>query len=742
LAHKTLQCHQTRESQNRFALVYTAQRHSTRRFTPLPISPYTACEAIVKATHFFLSAITIAAAIFLLSAPAAKPRAEQATEQVAPQKPAEKTPEKTQETTQGKPAATPAPKIPAEIELLETRIRFEANGDSRKEVHARVKINDELGARQFARLNFDFNRAFEQIEIPLVRITHASGGTADVLPSAITDTPNPAVVNAPAYQDVRVKSVRILGLEPGDSLEYRVITTVSHHPLAPDFWLDHTFDRTGVVSHEIFELDVPTSRKPDVRINPKTPVTSIDKSGEDDAGRTIYRWNLTAANSAKKTENSSPDSEETEQDVALSTEAWELLSIRLDEKLTPGAKPTESLGTYEESMQELSRKFSVAPEVTAKALELAKEAKTNRRRLEAIYDFVSQKIRTVDLPLSATGFLARSATDVLSVGYATPEDKFVVFAALAAALKFNANAALTGFCDKKGLPRPSVFKHLLISAYDGKTNFWLDPALEVAPFGVIPPNSGKCAFVLNRKFFAMNSAGHEWETLEAPLPFPAKQRVTIDATLSSDGSLSARAKYVIRGENELLLRTAFHQTPRDKWDGVAQLLALSDGFRGKVSKASASDPYETHDPFTLTYEIDQAKFVDWSKKTLNIPAILPLLGLPDPPVKSAPGAAATPIDLGTPLDVEVSATIHLPAGTTAHIPTGTSVARDFAIYTSEYSAKDATVTASRHLNFILKEIPADRAADYNAFLRTIQNDESQTFTLERADTTPAAPKKP
>ncbi len=129
------------------------------------------------------------------------------------------------------------------------------------------------------------------------------------------------------------------------------------------------------------------------------------------------------------------------------------------------------------------------------------------------------------------------------------------------------------------------------------------------------------------------------------------------------------------------------------------------------------------------------------KNRLRIPAILPLLGLPDPPTKPAAGAAP-PIDLGTPLDVEVSVTVHLPAGTIAHIPTGTSVARDFATYTSQYSAKDATVTASRHLNFILKEIPADRAADYNAFLRTVQNDESQIFTLERADTTPPAPKKP
>ncbi|PYU07506.1 MAG: hypothetical protein DMG33_04745, partial [Acidobacteria bacterium] len=162
----------------------------------------------------------------------------------------------------------------AQIELLETHVRFEANGDSRKEVHTRAHINNELGVREFGRLTFDYNRGFEQIEIPFLRITHAGGGTADILPSAITDEPNPAVVNAPAYQNVRRKAVRILGLQPSDTLEYRVVTTVSHHPLAPDFWLAHSFDRSGVVSQEIFELDLPALPQVQIRINSNTPADS------------------------------------------------------------------------------------------------------------------------------------------------------------------------------------------------------------------------------------------------------------------------------------------------------------------------------------------------------------------------------------------------------------------------------------------------------------------------------------
>jgi hypothetical protein len=672
-------------------------------------------------SHRFLFALAVS---FLLASILCLSQAQQ-----GPQKPAEKaaTPEKAEN--------------PAQIELLETRYRFEANGDSRKEVHTRVHINSELGVRQFARLNFDYNRSFQSIEIPLVHITHLGGGTADILPSAITDQPNPAVVNAPAYQDVRVKSVRILGLAPGDDLEYRIITTTTHHPLAPDFWLDHSFDRTGVVSQEIFELDLPALPQVQIRINPNIPPNSQEKSGGGDSARSTYRWLREIANTPAGLPAETKVSAHAEPDVALSTEGWDGLSVRLDEQLMPGAKLLEKISSYEESTQELSRKRDVTPKIAAKALELTKVAESNRGRLEAIYDFVSQKITTIDLPLGATGFAARTANEVLTTGYATPEDKFVLFAALSAAVKLGARAALTGYCDARGVPRPSVFKHLLISVNDGGSSFWLDPSLEVAPFGMVSSISQKCVFVLNRAFFVMNSTGHEWQPFKRKLPFAARQKVLVDASMGLDGMLSAKVHYSLRGDNELLLRVAFHQSPKEKWKELAQFLSISDGFRGTVSSVTASDPYATREPFTLDYEITQPKLVDWSKKPTHIPALLPQLGLPDPPAKPSAGAASSPVELGTPLEVETHMTLHLPPGTTAIAPTGTSVNRDYATFSSQYSAKGLTVTASRHIHFLLRQVPAERAADYNAFLHAVQSDQAQLFTLDR-ESAPAATRKP
>ena len=620
-------------------------------------------------------------------------------------------------------AAKPAPKspdasekaseLPAQIELLETRVRFEANGDSRKEVHTRVHINNELGARQFARLSFDYSRSFQQIEFPLVRITHAGGGTVDILPSAISDQPNPAVVNAPAYQDVRVKSVRILGLAPNDLLEYQVVTTTSHHPLAPDFWLDHTFDRSGVVSQEIFELDLPASRQVQMRVSAATPFASSDKAVIGDSERTLYKWSVSALSLADKKADSLHLAAES--DVAVSTfSSWSQLSERLRSFLHTGF----STQIWADSMK-LSR--------------YPKEPVPDR----LLYDLVRTKITTLDLPLDFSSFPLREASQVLASRYGRPEEKVELLLVLhfQQTLQRKLNYRVVAYTDVESpdsrLPCPSLLKGLLLVISESNEDVYLDPSVDVAPFGVIRADlRGKKALVLGKCSDEEHSC---WKRLPVNLPFPSFQRVNVDAVVANDGALSARVYYTMRGDNELLLRIAFHQSPKEKWKEVAQLLALSDGFRGKITNVTASDPFATKTPFTVEYEITQPKFVDWTKKPVRIPALLPQLGLPDPPVKTALGATSSTIDLGTPLDVETHLTLHLPEGTAVRTPTGTSVERDYATYASKYQASSGAVTASRHLNFLLRQISADRGADYNAFVRAVQNDEAQEFTLERGE---------
>ena len=603
------------------------------------------------------------------------------------------------------PLSTPVEteKNPAQIELLETKCRFESNGDSRKEVHARVRINNELGARQFARLNFDFNRSFQSVEIPLVRITHARGGIADILPSAITDNPNPAVVDFPAYHDVRVKSVRILGLAPGDLLEYRVITTTTHHPLAPDFWFSHTFDRSGVALQQTLTLTLPFGRG-FVDFDRKIPV----ERDEVDGVTYKWKWNRALTETLGSAEPTDPD-------VSASTFDTEV--------------------SFEESLASLFYARSTPSEaIRAKARSLTRSLDTSVDHVKSLYEFVSKEIATVDLPIGAASFSARPLDEILNSRSASPEDKALLFTAMVAAVETDGpppHACLAFHKEPKppfyDLPESADRILLYIPYLEGKAH-WFDPSSEVAPFGVIS------AGYRGHSVLCLGQSGSDrtglWEQVPQELPFASSQKVVVQSSLDAGGVLHARVRYTLRGDNELLLRVAFHKTPKEKRKDIAQLLALSDGFRGDIINVSASDPYETEKPFEVEYDISQPKFVDWSKRTVRIPAILPLPGLPEAEPTSAGSKTKESIDLGTPLDIQLEATIQLPEGTTVQAPTGTSVERDYATFSSKYSAEGNIIHATRKLHFISREIPTARAADWNAFLHAVQADQTQLFTLQ------------
>jgi hypothetical protein len=610
------------------------------------------------------------------------------------------------------------PELPAKIGLLDTKIRVEADGEWRKEVHTRIHINNELGVRQFSRLSFEYNRAFQQIEIPSVHITHASGGTADILPSAVTDQPNPAVADAPAYQDVRVKSVRILGLAPGDDLEYNVVTSTKHGPLGPHFVLSHDFASEGLVLTELFEIDLPASRAAKPSTSRSAAVFDTEKSGDGASARTIYRW--------KRIEKKADGDKESSRATPTTADSTSPPVDSDDVVLT-------SFGSWAELTKALQESFGTnaasAPEVRAKAEELTRSAPSIEDKLRALYEFVSQKLATVDLPMGATGFRLRSPAAILAGGGATAEDKCSLLYALARSLNLDTRLSLVvpSAHTQRGPAIPSVLTNVLVVARGSTKTFWLDPSVEVAPFGMIASSlRGKPALSLSQA-----SDARLFEIVPKNLPFAASQKVTVDASLNADGTLVAKVHYTMRGENELLLRVAFHQSAREKWKDVAQLMSLSDGFRGKILSASASDPYDTRHPFLVDYEISQPKFVDWSKQPVRIPPLLPQVGMPELPAKS--GNAISPIDLGTPLNVDARLTLHVPPNVSIEGPTGTSVERDYATFTSHYAAEGSVIFASRHINFILREVPAARAADYSAFLHAVQTDQAQVFTLIRPD---------
>jgi hypothetical protein len=606
------------------------------------------------------------------------------------------------------------PELPFQIQLLETHIRFEANGDAHKEVHTIVKINNILGAHQFARLAFDYNRSFQQVEIPVVHISHANGGTSDVLPSAVTDAPNPVVEAFPAFQDVRVKAVRVLGLQEGDTIEYRVTTTTTKHPLAPDFWLEHTFDRSGQVLHEIYELNLPghvqstTSGAASKNlVHVSVPWTEYRNTQEGQVERSILKWNLTE------------EAQLAEPEIKSGLVLPDILVNTFGSSFAVADRLSAQIPKFSDGDKNATESWlTIGGPLPISAMQ----------KLRLSYELVSQRLTTVDLAPGAEGFRVRPAKEILASKYGTAEEKCYLFTQLAKSAGFSAEVVFYGEQVSEDTSQRPAFQKVFVYLQDKDGVEAFDPSIEVAPFGMIAAQyRGKRVMSLSRH--DAGDYGFNWLTLPEALPFRSHQLVGISAEISAEGQLSAKVKYTMRGDNELLLRVAFSQAPKEKWKDVANLLAISDGFRGQIVSVNASDPRETKDPFTVEYELAQPKFVDWSKTPVRIPALLPQIGLPDTTPTTKSENLPAEIELGTPLEVQTTMTLKLPPGTTVETPPGTSVSRDYATFASKYASAQNTVTASRHINFLKRELPADRAMDYNAFVRAVQNDQAQRFTL-------------
>src|SRR5262249_20229766 len=138
-------------------------------------------------------------------------------------------------------------------------------------------------------------------------------------------------------------------------------------------------------------------------------------------------------------------------------------------------------------------------------------------------------------------------------------------------------------------------------------------------------------------------------------PFLSTQRVEITGRVSELGKLTAHIRYELRGDNEFVLRLAFHKTPESQWKELAQTILTLDGLHGKVLQVKPDSPGETVKPFALDIEYAQSDFLDWLNERTRAPLPLLAIGVPDAPKKSLAA-----IDLGSPLRVAAELKLTFP----------------------------------------------------------------------------------
>ena len=527
------------------------------------------------------------------------------------------------------------------------------------------------------------------MDIHFVRVHKADGATVSTPAVNVLDLPSEVTREAPMYSDLKQKQIPVKALGVGDTLEFE-IAYVEDKPLVPgQFWYSYSFTRNLVVLKELLELRVPRDKQFKIANADLKPVIT-----EDGAER-VYTW--TTANVAPtKPAGTDEGSEKQEKySVQFSTfPSWQQVGEWYGKLAQPQTK--------------------VTPEIQAKADALVMDIPAVPARIQAIYDFVSSRIRYIGLSFGIGRYQPHTATDVLENEYGDCKDKHTLLAALLKAEGIEAWPVLihTSMKLDEDVPSPGQFDHLITVVPQGKQFLWLDTTPEVAPYGMLLNGlRDKQALVV-----PITAASFLMKTPADP-PFPAEDHFIMRGELNNEGTFRGHGEMTLRGDDEVVYREVFHSSARAKWQDVMQAISQRLGFGGEVSNVQVDEPDATHQPFHISYDYLRKKYGDWDDRQITPPTPGIPMNLLDEDKKPK-----SPIEPGSSGTTIYTAEVTLTAGATMEAPANVDLKTAFAEYHAKYSFTNGKFLAERRLVLLKAEVPIDDWQKYVTFQKEVTED--------------------
>jgi tetratricopeptide (TPR) repeat protein len=589
------------------------------------------------------------------------------------------------------------------LEMLHTRVRFEADGTGSRELTGRVRVQSEAALHELGLLRFTYASTFESIKIDYVRVRKPDGTVVVTPGSNAQEVDSEVSRQAPMYTDQREKHIAVKALGSGDVLEYHIVWTV-HDALAPGhFWISDNFVRDVICLDEQIDVDVPK----DVLV--KLLSGAIAPTIKDEGARRVYtlhNMNLIRA----KDENEG---------------AWE-------KGIGNATPPVIELSSFQ-SWEEVGKWFGglvapqiqVTPVIQAKAEELTRGKASEVEKIQALYEFVSQHFRYIGVSLGQGRYTPHRAEDVLANQYGDCKDKHTLFAALLWAIGIKAYPALLASSMKldADFPSPGLFDHVITAIPQGDSFLFLDTTPELAAYGyLVTPLRDKSALVI-----PSGATARLAKTPKNP-PGANGEEFRMDASLDAEGTLEGKSRVESHGDSDIMLRSAFRVTSESQWNELVQRISAGMGFAGTVSEVVAAQPEAVGQPFWFSYSYRRPEYSNWKEHQISLP--LPPLTLPALGEKRK--TLAEPVALGSPGEITYEAKVKFPKGMRPVLPNNVSVEEDFGSYTATYSFEDGVLSGVRRLKIRVNEIPGSKRAAYSKFVDAMLADQDRFMPVTGA----------
>lgn len=460
------------------------------------------------------------------------------------------------------------------VERHRQHFTVDADGAYTLDVELVTKLATPAAVERHAEQFISFNGSLDEVLSIEAWNTRPDGRRVPVGPQQIRDQHEAASLEAPMFQDTRLKVVIFPGVQAGDTLTLRYRLR-RHAPLFPG-----QFDHLAMgqpYRHKDFRLsyDLPAAMPLQADAVGFAPVAT-----DSAPGRLRYAWRYVDG-SSERIEQGSVSYLDYGRRLAVSTfPDYPAFARAYHARAAAAARPDAA--------------------IAALASRLTQGLDEPRARAIVLSDWVRRNIRYLALYLGPGGVVPHPASSVLANRYGDCKDHAVLLQALLAASGIPSSAALLNGDNAYRLPEVpalGVLNHVIV--YVPQLQLFLDPTAKTVAGGYLPPALlGKPVLLADSGQFALTPAYQ-----------PARSRTRTRFDIARDGSSRFHVRRTSGGASAEAYRHAVRATAQaDRERFVRRMLAglgqTGDGVfePGETeSKARAPAGDDAGDDYTLAF---------------------------------------------------------------------------------------------------------------------------------------------
>ncbi len=581
---------------------------------------------------------------------------------------------------------------PASVQRERISLTVNADGTYRESAEQSVRIRTPKGVEEYGSQEISYISSQEEI-LAIEAWTETPGGTRiPVLPAAIQDRSEDNSGGVSEFSDTRVKVIVFPRVMVGSVVSYQATSRIHTLPYPGEF--TRTFVFSSGIPYEDWELRI---------VMPSTRLLYIDKRGVDGG---------------------------LEKSVdGLSHYVFRYRRDRAEPSMRGAAGPLHSndyllLSTMPDMLalgRVAKRFFEPNVEVTDEIRELAQGlisgARSERDKVRVLYNWVTQNIRYVSIPLGEGYLVPHPASKVLHNRYGDCKDHVVLLESLLKAVGIESSPALISSGGNQRLS--SIGAHYPINhviTYVPSLDLYLDSTDPFAPFGTLPLGDLDKPVVLT----GLNRLGHTPPMKADDHTSHTKVRMTVHP----DGSISGKALARRTGYLEIGSRASrFEDQSKSMSDVVrSQLFRFNETGTGTLRYTDPADitqPFEINSDFTLEPVANIPGRGGMAVPVGLAPGDIAYLGIVKPePVSERPALCNS-------RSITERYTLIFPPNVSIEsIPRGTKFIRSGIDFVSSYSRVGRTVTIDRKVRIQRQSriCGLQESRDWDDFYRVIQRE--------------------